>query len=85
MAENEAEILKFKKEIAKTKARSRVFKTSGIEGGGLKIEKYSTETPLIFRNSKHGKEHDILTHQDMQKECGIFLNQGKKEKNCHRE
>ena len=38
MAENEAEILKFKKEIAKTKARSRVFKTSDIEGRGLKIE-----------------------------------------------
>ena len=27
-----------------------------------------------------GKEHGILTSQDMEKECGIFLSQGKKKK-----
>ena len=79
MAENEAEKLKVQQEIAKAKARSRVFETSAIEGRGLTIEQYSTEVPLIIGNSKHGEKHGILTNQDMKKEYGIFLNQGKKE------
>ena len=79
MAENEAEKQKVQQEIAKTKARSRVFETSAIEGRGLKIEQYCTEAPLIIGNSKHGKKHRILTNQGMEKEYGIFLNQAKKE------
>ena len=60
MAENEAEKLKVQQEIAKAKVRSRVFETSAIEGRGLKIEQYSTEAPLIIRNSKHeDKTRDI--------------------------
>ena len=55
MTENEAEKLKVQQEIEKTKARSRVFETSAIEGRGLKIEQYCTEAPLIIGNSKHGK------------------------------
>ena len=27
-----------------------------------------------------GKEHGTLNNQDMEKECGIFLSRGKKEK-----
>ena len=53
MAENEAEKLKVQQEVAKAKARSRVFETSAIEGRGLAIEQYSTEVPLIIGNSKH--------------------------------
>ena len=56
MAKNEAEKLKVQQEIAKSKARSRVFETSAIDGRGLKIEKYSSEAPLITGNSKHGEE-----------------------------
>ena len=54
-------------EIAKAKARSRVFETSAIEGRGLKIEQYSTKAPLVIGNSKHGEKHEILTNQDMEK------------------
>ena len=53
MAENEAEKLKVQQEVAKAKARSRVFETSATEGRGLTIEQYSTEVPLIIGNSKH--------------------------------
>ena len=53
MAENEAEKLKVQQEVAKAKARSRVFETSAIEGRGLTIEQYNTEVPLIIGNSKH--------------------------------
>ena len=79
MAEKEAAKLKIQQEIAIAKARSRVFETSAIEGRGLKIEQYSTEAPLIIGNSKYGKEHGILTNQDMEKEYRIFLNRSKKE------
>ena len=78
MAENESVKLKVQQEIAKAKARSRVFETSAIEGRGLKIEQYSTEAPLKLETLSMGKEHRILTSQDMEKEYGIFLNQGKK-------
>ena len=56
MAENEAEKLKVQQQIAKAKARSRVFETSAIEGRGLKIEQYSTKAPLVIGNSKHGEK-----------------------------
>ena len=80
MAENEAEKLKVQQQIAKAKARSRVFETSAIEGRGLKIEQYSTEAPLIIGNSKHGgRTWDIEQSRQGVKEYGIFLNQGKKE------
>ena len=52
MAENEK--LKVQQEIAKAKARSRVFETSAIDGRGLKIEQYSTEAPLIIGKSREG-------------------------------
>ena len=40
MAENEAEKLKVRQQIAKAKAISRVFETPAIEGRGLKIEQW---------------------------------------------
>ena len=55
MAQNEAEKLKVQQEIAKAKARFRVFETSAIERRGFKIEQYSIEALLIIGNSKHGR------------------------------
>ena len=55
MAKNEAQKLKVQQEIAKAKARSRVFETSAIERRGLKIGQYCSEAPLIIGNSKHGE------------------------------
>ena len=55
MAENEAEKLKVKQEIAKAKARSRVFETSAVDGRWLKMEQYGTEAPSIIGRSKYGE------------------------------
>ena len=62
MAENEAEKLKVQQEIAKAKARSRIFETSAIDGRGLKIEQYSTEAPLIIGKSRHGERTSDIDH-----------------------
>ena len=55
MAESEAEKLKVKQEIAKAKARSRVFETSAVDGRWLKMEQYGTEAPSIIGRSKYGE------------------------------
>ena len=90
MAENEAEKLKVQQEIAKARARSRVFEESAIDGRGLKIEQYSTEAPLIIgksrhaertwdiNQSRHGERIWDIAQSRHGERYGIFINQGKK-------
>ena len=57
MDENEVEKLKVQQEIAKAKARCRLFETSAVDGRGLKIQQYCAEAPLkIIGKSKYGEK-----------------------------
>ena len=55
IAENLTKKLKVQQDIAKARARSRVFETSAIDGGGLKIEQCSTEAPSNGKIQALGK------------------------------